>query len=288
MKIAILISGAPRTMVFDEFITYYENFINNFKKNNIEYDVFMLLKLNEHISETPIETKAKHYKNFLDKESKNYFASKKGIDNFKKILDILNPSFIHGFNIFEKDNSCYYSQIKMIDILIEKAMKSETESKIKYDFFIRIRPELILLDDINLQTLNKNLIYTGFKKDTIGSDMIFIFGQNMLYNWWLKYIRTSFNNVLLHHERTKTRILPDFFIFNNVKNNVIQKYELALVRDFEALQGWNKDLLGKKINLYNFWGEKSEYLKLHDYYPNFLEDFKNILKKYKGHYYESL
>lgn len=286
MKIAFMISGAPRTMIFDEWISHLENFIKMLVQNNIEYDTFLMLKINENISKTPIDTKAKHYKHFLPQEAGNYFCSSKGLENFNTILEILKPRFLKVINIFEKDNSCFFSQMKMIDILIEEAIKCEKRENKSYDFFIRTRPDAILLSPIDYTRLKEEFIFTSFKKDTIGSDMFFIFGHKMLHEWWIKYVRRSFDKVVSYNLKNKSKVLPDFYIFNNNKKNVIQSYDLGLIRDFNAVQFWDKTQLGKKIHLHNFWGNYEEYQKLNEIDDNFLDNLKMILETFGGTYHD--
>tara|TARA_B100000941_G_scaffold274757_1_gene236125 strand:- start:357 stop:1226 length:870 start_codon:yes stop_codon:yes gene_type:complete len=285
MKIALLISGAPRTMIFDECILHLKNFLNMLSQNNIEYDTFLMLKINENISKTPIDTKPKHYKHFLPEEAGNYFCSFKGLENFKTILKVLTPRFLKVINLFKKDNSCFFSQMKMIDILIEEAIKCEKKENKSYDFFLRTRPDAIFLSrPIVFTALKEEFIYTSFKKDTIGSDMFFIFKYKMLHEWWIKYVRSSFDKVVFYNLKNNSKLLPDFYIFNNNKQNVIQSYELGLIRDYKAIQFWDKKQLGKKIHLHNFWGSYEEYLKFNQMDDNFLDNLKMILEIYGGTY----
>ena len=48
---AFLISGAPRTLVIDEMIIYYKNLIDYYLQKNITLHFYIILKLDENISD---------------------------------------------------------------------------------------------------------------------------------------------------------------------------------------------------------------------------------------------
>ena len=89
MRYAILISGQPRTFDFEEQYHMFKRFLS---KMEYEFDVYILFKM------------------------KGTRPMNKSIE---KIITLLNPIYFDYCYDFEKQG-VYYTQIKMIDLLIEK------------------------------------------------------------------------------------------------------------------------------------------------------------------------
>lgn len=199
MRYAILISGQPRT--FDYEIQYHM-----FKRfmSSIEYDVYLLFKMK-------------------DTRQMNKTA-------VKKIINMLDPIYVHYFYDFKKQG-VYYSQIKMIDILIEKMLDYEKALKIRYDVVIRFRPD-VYVPHIKMFPL-EDYIYTSIKTDAWGNDQFFMINRKMLEEWWIKYVRLTLTNESLY---TKC---PDYVIFNGYP--VKQIVPSGLIRD-NKIQTWNGNI----------------------------------------------
>ena len=262
MKVALLISGSPRTFVFDEVIDYFIKFINSYK--DIEFDIYIIFKLNECLR----DCSGAH-------TARNFLKSDKGLENFEKILNIFNPKYINCFYNFIFDDRGYYSQIKMIDILIDESIKNEILHNFKYDFFIRMRPDSVLREKIDFNSLNKDYIYTCYKHDAPGSDQFFIINQKILYEWWIKDVRPTLI-------KGCPKYCPEYYIFNKKRSIVKQFISSALVRDYNKIVSWT-DKYGE-ITIKNFWYDYSEYLKFLNL--NNTSDFENniikILKALNG------
>jgi hypothetical protein len=233
MKVALLISGHIRTFVLKEQILFFSLFLNQIKQNH-HCDVYLLLKIDD-----------------------VYIQSNKGLHHLSILLNILNPVYSVAFTSFSKNNDVYYSQIKMIDMLIES-------SKDKYDYYIRTRPDLILFDTIYFNELKKDKIYTSFKTDAIGNDQFFIISNDLLHSWWLNKIRPT-----LEDEINYTK-LPDYVIFDSVKENVIQLYNSGLVRYYGKITQWNPT----EIHV-PYWILNEDYPKLK--YTIFVHKLKKII-----------
>ena len=83
---AFFISGAPRTLVIDEMIIYYKNLIEYYLEQNITLHFYIILKLDENISDFKAP-----YERFINNDTKLYFNSIKGLNNFNTIfLNLLN------------------------------------------------------------------------------------------------------------------------------------------------------------------------------------------------------
>jgi hypothetical protein len=118
------------------------------------------------------------------------------------------------------------NKMKMIDIVIQKATNYQRLNNMKYDMFFRIRPDsCILINELKIDTLFENYIYTSIKDDAIGSDQVFLFNQNILKFWW-SYIR-------LLCDTNKMVNLPDYTIFNKHKHIVRQKFTNWLIRNYK-------------------------------------------------------
>ena len=146
----------------------------------------------------------------------------------EKIIKLLNPIYFNYFYDFEKQG-VYYSQMKMIDLLIEKMTDYEKALKIKYDAIIRFRPD-VYVPPIHHFPL-ENYIYTSIKTDALGNDQFFMINKKMLEEWWIKYVRPTLHNVSLYEK------CPDYVIFNGYP--VKQIVPSALIRDKNVCQTWN-------------------------------------------------
>jgi hypothetical protein len=206
---ALLLSGNPRTFVFQEQINFFRHFINENK-----CDVYILLKI------APDEI----------------IISKEGLHNLRTMLEVLKPVFVATFHTFSINNDVYYSQIKMIDFLLNIAMKTRN-----YDYFIRMRPDMIVYDKIYMPP--ENIIYTSYKIDAIGNDQFFIMSKKMAYTWWIKQIRPTLTESSLWKE------LPDYVIFNTIKKNTVQKFNSGLVRT-NRIDEWNPQKINKHYFIY--------------------------------------
>ena len=225
MRVALLISGHCRTFVFKEQYMFFKRFI---KSLNCQCDTYIMLKQDEKMQ------------------------SKQGIKNLKKIIKMIKPLYSICFKQWAVNNDVYYSQMNMIYFLIQKALaheklfSNERSNENKYDFFIRIRPDLILNETIDLTKLNKSKLYTSLKYDARGNDQFFIMSQEQLYNWFLK---------LPMHPSIYNK-LPDYIIFNNIVP--LQIVGSGLVRDYKDIDSWNH--CHCKLNPKNYWIKKENFL----------------------------
>lgn len=259
---AFLISGAPRTFVIDEMITYYENLISFYLQQNIRLHFYVILKLDENICDFRAP-----YERFINNETKLYFNSSKGLNNFNTILNLLNPIKVICFNKFQLSNIILYSQMKSIDILIRHALEYEKQNNFKYDFFIRSRPDLILLEYPNFKNLKYNIIYSSRKCDAKASDMFFIFNRLMIKNWWNYIIREIYKEYYL-----KNYQCPEYFIFETI--SCVNLYNSALIRKHTYIQSWYKKP-GEQIFLFYINNNNNEE---NDYELIKKSDFINFLK----------
>lgn len=263
MKIALLISGTPRTFIYNEQVRFFNNLKEKIIRENNEVDIYLFLKI---------------------KDSVKFIISKNGLKNLRKQLINLNPKYfkiIYSFgdiydnnNIIQKFKRNYYSQMKPIDILLNKATKNK-----KYDWFIRIRPDFYLdlnSYNFNMVSKNKNYIYTTPKKDCKGSCDFFIFSNKMRKIWWNKYIANNLSNKLVN---------PEYYIFNFIKKNQIIKEQMiyGLVRRYNTINTWNNN--GKEdLNPKDYWLVK-EYFILMDY-ELFKKKILKIINKNSNYYCE--
>jgi hypothetical protein len=146
----------------------------------------------------------------------------------EKIIKLLNPIYFNYFYDFEIQG-VYYSQMKMIDLLIEKMTHYEKALKIRYDGIIRFRPDVYVppLRPFKLE----DYIYTSIKTDAWGNDQFFMINKRMLEEWWIKYVRPTLKMKYLYEK------CPDYVIFNGYP--VKQIVPSALIRDKQVCQTWN-------------------------------------------------
>lgn len=199
MRYAILISGQPRTFDFEEQYHMFKRFLNTLQEY-VNVDVYILLKMKD----------------------------TRKMKSVEKIIKLLNPLYFNYFYDF-KMKGVYYSQIKMVDLLIEKMLSYEKALKIRYDGIIRFRPD-VYVPPLKMFPL-ENYIYTSIKTDAFGNDQFFIINKKMMEEWWIKYVRPTLENENLYEK------CPDYVIFNGYP--VKQIVPSALIRDKKVCQTWN-------------------------------------------------
>lgn len=228
MKVALLISGEPRTIVFNEQIEFFKSLVRQMEDDGHTVHVYMLFKI---------------------RNEPSFIASNEGISNFMKLLYILNPVFIQFIDEYEKEkeSSGYYSQIKMIDELLEKA------SKIDYDFFFRVRPDAYIKTKIIFPYFSHDTVYTSNKCDSVGNDQVIMFHRSLLDSWWIPFVRpTLYEEVIINRS-------PEYVIFNNCK--IRQVLEGGLVRDFNYIRTWHSDPKYKMVTD-DYWFDFESYRRL--------------------------
>lgn len=229
MRVALLISGHCRTFVFQEQRRFFKHFLKSLKA---DVDVYLMLKVDARLK------------------------THEGIKHLKRMIKMLNPVYSIVFEKWRENNDVYYSQMKMIQHLCWKAIKySETQ----YDFFIRIRPDLVLNSIIDLSTLS-NRIYTSYKFDAIGNDQFIIIPKEFIH--WILHLP-------MYPEIYNK--CPDYIIFNKVRSFVSQIVGSGLVREYKKIQTWNTK--HDTLNPTNYWREKEHF------HPNenYVEELKKII-----------
>jgi hypothetical protein len=226
MKIALLISGHCRTFVYEEQRIFFEKLINHLTKFG-QCDVYIMIKT-DHLMQT-----------------------EEGIIQLEKIIKMLNPVYSIAFKQWNQDNdNCYYSQMRMIRHLIDKA-------DVNYDYYIRIRPDCVIpnLDQIHLN----NKLCTSRKFDSRGNDQFFIMSQKILIEWFLKLPIISMN------------VSPEYYIFNCPLE---QNIDSGLVRDYKKIQSWNSR--HSHLNIRDYWLPQQTFVSIS--YDLFINKLKNIIQ----------
>jgi hypothetical protein len=265
MRIALLISGEPRTIVFKEQIRFFTNLIHSLENQGYIVDTYCMFKL---------------------KPTVDFINSEEGLINLDTLLKILNPKhleFFYKFNdeeFIEKKFKSYYpksfcSQIRMIDSLIKKAI----ESNLEYDFFLRIRPDCVLNGSLDMKSFNDSTVYSSIKCDAVGNDQMFLCHRNMINIWWIPIIRPSV--FYFYHMKPDSTMSPDYFIFYHCSTKQI--IESGLIRDYNVITAWIHHREDKLI-LNNYWAFHENYLLLKKSIrdEDFIEKLNPILLKYKG------
>jgi len=248
MYIALLISGEMRTGVFKEQISFFTRLYNKLKLDGHTIDTYMMIRI---------------------EKGEYYLLSEEGLINFNELLQLLNPvylKFIHNFND-EINAPRYYSQIKMIDMLIDQT------KNISYDYFFRIRPDLVLDGYPNFNDFTRDTIYTSVKCDAIGNDQMFIFHSDMLVKWWIPIVRPTLYYI---YNVTSNNLTPEYVIFNGSK--VIQYINSGIIRDYDKIDSWISYPLNSSnsLKINGYWYNYESYLKLK---KNIEYDI--FIKKYK-------
>ena len=259
MKIALLISGTPRTFFFDEQINFFKKLKQKLCSENNSVDVYIFLKLQ-------------------DVGKYNFFISKVSISKIIEHYDNLNPVYFEIINNFgneyknkelDRYKRNYYSIMKPIDILLKK-----TENIQNYDWFIRIRPDFYLdLSQMkfNFNKKDTNNIYTVEKNKNGGNDQYFIFSR-LLYNiWWKKYLSNNIKNIPKN---------PEYYIFLFInKNNIItEKITYGIVRNYNSIQSWNNNNNRYELVLKDYWLNNNINFKSIDYLT-FEKELNKTIKK---------
>jgi hypothetical protein len=263
MKIAILISGEPRAIVFKEQIQFFTRLYNSLVNNGHILDTYCMFKLNP---------------------KSDYIQSEEGLSNFTEILELFKPKYLEFFYEFKEDPwlrlkfkqiypPLYFSQIKMIDTLIKQAASNE------YDLFLRIRPDCILNGPLNLNSIDLDTVYTSIKCDAPGNDQFFFFSKKMLDTWWIPIIRPSLNYI--YDIDSSSSLCPEYFIFNHCKKKQI--IGSGLIREYNNIISWIQ-YPRKPMVIEDFWEDETSYqnLKLTIDKELFLTKLKDITSKYNA------
>lgn len=241
MKIAILISGEPRTIVFNEQIRFFTSLYNSLVKDGHTLETYCMFKLNP---------------------KSDYIQSEEGLSNFSKLMELFKPRYLEFFYEFKEDTILrqkfkqiyplsYFTQIKMIDRLVREANKSD------YDLFMRIRPDCILNGKLDVRSINPNVVYTSIKCDAPGNDQFFYFSKKMLDTWWIPIIRPSLNYI--SELSPNSNLCPEYFIFNHCEKK--QVIESGLIRGYNTITSW-VEYPGKPLVIDGFWSDEESYKKL--------------------------
>ena len=231
MRIAILISGHCRTFVFQEQKIFFENFL----KSKHSVDIYLMLKID------------------------SLMQSEQGLNNLKEMIKTLKPKYSIAFKEWRENNQVYYSQMKMIQFLANKAMPN------KYDYYIRMRPDGIILNTLD-EILNEisneisNTLCTSYKFDAKGNDQFFIMTHSLLENWLFK----------LPMYPSIYKNLPDYTIFNEIQ--VKQCIKSGLVRSYERIESWNNYHCHLNIS---YWISRQQFIPIA--YDDFINKLKNII-----------
>jgi hypothetical protein len=264
--IVLLISGEIRTFIFKEQIDFFKRLINYLYLHFENVHVYLLLKIPR--SDKTI---------YIHRRDNLFICSQQGLENLNELLSILKPIYNSYFYDFNLNTNANYSQMKMIDILIKKATYYEKINNIKYDMFFRIRPDsCILINELKIDTLIENYIYTSIKNDAIGSDQIFLFNQNILKFWW-SYIRKLCDTNRMVN-------MPDYTIFNMHISIVQQKFQNWLVRTYNQEDTWNWKEERPSLSSEYLWQYEDNYNKLLIKIPHkiFLQQLIENIKIYGG------
>tara|TARA_Y100000741_G_scaffold364731_1_gene356729 strand:- start:1820 stop:2599 length:780 start_codon:yes stop_codon:yes gene_type:complete len=184
VKYALCISGAVRSFPRSIFVESIKPLLNEIPNT----DIFIVLKMTD--------------------KFKNLLNSSEGINSIIKNFQCLKPKkiiFIDSFLDENIDSSSYSSQLLLINKSIELACEYGN-----YDFFIRYRPDFILLNlNLHFENLNENIIYTTRKYDALASDQVIMFSNKLRKIWWNNL------NFLLTEKRC-----PEYEIFNKLPEKV--------------------------------------------------------------------
>lgn len=259
MHIAILISGEPRAIVFKEQIRFFQNLIRSLESQGYTIDIFCMFKLNR---------------------EGGFIQSEEGLKNFRELLEILNPVHLEFFYEFKNEDRieykprAFYSQIRMIDTLIVKALSLR-----QYDFFLRIRPDCILNGMLQMKTFDYDTVYSSVKCDAVGNDQMFICHRNMIEKWWIPIIRTSLPYVC--DVKPGSTLLPDYFIFYHCPTRQI--IQSGLIRDYGKITSWIQYPQDQLV-LDDYWFDEESYMKLKDtiHHEEFIKSLGPIISKYEG------
>lgn len=224
MKIALLISGHCRTFVYEEQRIFFKKLIKYLETFG-QCDTYVMLKVDQ------------------------MMQTHQGIIQLEKMIKTLTPVYSIAFKQWNQhDNNCYYSQMRMIRHLVDKAHN--------YHYYIRIRPDCVIpkLQQIQLT----NALQSSCKFDSKGNDQFFIMSQKIMKDWFLKLPIIPMN------------VSPEYYIFN-VKNT--QTIDSGLVRDYKRIESWNSR--HSHLNIRDYWLNQVVYTPIP--YDLFVNKLKNMI-----------
>jgi hypothetical protein len=153
MKIGVLLTGAVRTL---RNCISYMNFYNssNNQKKETEYHIFATLECEEHKKKEIEHILQEHFKSsfkslyFFDKNTKEYNDWK---EEQKILLHKMNVNQNIKEYLFNSGSMLEYKQLELCFSQLENYEKNQS---VKYDYVIRIRPDLVLTHPLDFHWLN--------------------------------------------------------------------------------------------------------------------------------------
>ena len=173
-------------------------------------DVFLYLKTHDKNGETTL------------------LNSVNGVDEFMKTINIMKNRiikivFFEALSDSRGDKSTFHAQIRNVNACLNLA-----EQHKHYDYYLRMRPDYVILDTNLPATINDNVIYTDFHHGSPAGDMVYLFSNKLKKQWWDKYVMD-----LLKTDRWYNHITPEFILMQDMKVQAGPQFFGGLLRNNE-------------------------------------------------------
>lgn len=163
--------------------------------------------------------------------------SEYGVNEFMETINVMRENLKHVF-FFEKfidkktNNSTFISQLLSVNKCFNIAQQTD-----EYDYYMRMRPDYVILDMKLPESFDESIVYTAFQKGAPACDMVYLFSKKQKKTWWDKYVLK-----LIDEPRWYNHLTPEHILFEKTKVlNGPQFYGGLLRNDRNYLEKYNGD-----------------------------------------------
>ena len=207
-------------------------------------DVFLYLKTHDKKGETTL------------------LNSVNGVDEFMKTINIMKNRiikivFFEALSDSRGDKSTFHAQIRNVNACLNLA-----EQHKHYDYYLRMKPDYVILDTNLPAIISDNVIYTDFHHGSPAGDMVYLFSNKLKKQWWDKYVMD-----LLKTDEWYNHITPEFILMQGMKVQAGPQFFGGLLRNSDD-------------KLFMFHGDKKFDLRFNDVQLLHISDKSYIEEEY--------
>lgn len=135
-----------------------------------------------------------------------------GASDFMKTVDVIKNNIKHvvffkGFSDEKTNKSTFISQLLNVDYCLKLAEKYDT-----YDYYIRTRPDYVILQMNAPNTIDDYTSYTALHNGSPANDMVYLFSRKLKKDWWDSYVLS-----LPKQSNWYNHITPEFILMKDIK-----------------------------------------------------------------------
>ena len=159
-------------------------------------------------------------------EEKTLLNNENGVNEFMNTIGaikkhIVEIVFFEALSDSRGDKSTFHAQIRNVNACLNLAEKHK-----HYDYYVRMRPDYVILDTNLPSIINYDVIYTDFHHGSPAGDMVYLFSNKMKKQWWDNYVMD-----LVKTDRWYNHITPEFILMQGMKVQAGPQFFGGLLRN---------------------------------------------------------